>query len=269
MRAAIEPIELHNYGFSPSFIRGYRGARDQDSIRQMQAPIPTVRRKTQPMTGSRPIRWLLSSFSFPILVATLYAQTPNGTIVARVTDSTGAVVPNVQVTVRNEATGLTRETLSNDAGEYRIPLLPVGNYSVKVELSGFKTHIKKGIKLEIMQTARVDVGLELGNIHDVVSVDAKVPQLESESSASGQVIKNEQVTNLPLNVRQFMQMVFLTPFSVPATRGIRSTLEPRDTTAPTAGGQRPESNNYQIDGFDDREGGLNNVSVSPSVDSIG
>ncbi|PYV08610.1 MAG: hypothetical protein DMG07_25325 [Acidobacteria bacterium] len=96
-----------------------------------------------------------------------------------------------------------------------------------------------------------------------------MPQLESESSASGQVIKNEQVTNLPLNVRQFMQMVFLTPFSVPATRDIRSTLEPRDTTAPTAGGQRPESNNYQIDGFDDREGGLNNVSVSPSVDSIG
>jgi len=108
-----------------------------------------------------------------------------------------------------------------------------------VELSGFKTHIKKGIKLEIMQTARVDVGLEIGNIQDVVSVDAKVPQLESESSASGQVIKNEQVTNLPLNVRQFMQMVFLTPFSVPATRDIRSTLEPRDTTAPTAGGSGP------------------------------
>jgi len=92
MRAAIEPIELHNYGFSPSFIRGYRGARDQDSIRQMQARIPTVRRKTSTMTRIRTMRWLLSSLSFPILVATLYAQNPNGTIVGRVTDSTGAVV---------------------------------------------------------------------------------------------------------------------------------------------------------------------------------
>ena len=104
--------------------------------------------------------------------------------------------------------------------------------------------------------------MEVGEVQEVVSVDTQAPLLEVENSASGQVIKNEQVTNLPLNVRQFLQLTFLTPFAVPATRDLRSRLEPRDTVVPTVGGQRPESNNYQIDGFDNRAG-INSFASTP------
>ena len=82
------------------------------------------------------------------------------------------------------------------------------------------------------------------------------------------MIKNEQVTNLPLNTRQFMQMVFLSPFSIPASRDFRSTEVNRDTAVASGGGGRPEDNNYQIDGFDNQETGRNGFSVAPPIDSI-
>ena len=97
------------------------------------------------------------------------AQTSAGNITGIVTDESMAVVPNAKLTVTNQATGLKRETFTNSVGEYRVPLLPVGFYTIRIEVSGFKAQISKGIKLEIQQTARVDFKLELrrraGNGH--------------------------------------------------------------------------------------------------------
>ena len=88
--------------------------------------------------------------------------------------------------------------------------------------------------------------------------------LETESTVTGTVIKNEQVTNLPLNTRQFMQMVFLSPFSIPASRDFRSTEVNRDTAVASGGGGRPEDNNYQIDGFDNQEIGAKRLFGCPA-----
>ena len=116
-----------------------------------------------------------------------------------------AVLPSAKLTVTNQATGLKRETFTNGVGEYRVPLLPVGFYTIRVEIAGFKAQISKDIKLEIQQTARVDFKLELGDVQETVSVESQAPLLDTETSVTGTVIKQEQVTNLPLNVRQFMR----------------------------------------------------------------
>jgi len=196
------------------------------------------------------------------------AQTSAGNITGIITDQSMAVLPNAKLTVTNQATGLKRETFTNGVGEYRVPLLPVGFYTIRVEIAGFKAQISKDIKLEIQQTARVDFKLELGDVQETVSVESQAPLLDTETSVTGTVIKQEQVTNLPLNVRQFMQMVFLSPFAIPASRDFRSTEVARDTAVPSGGGARPEDNNYQVDGFDNQESGRHGFSVSPPVDSI-
>ena len=166
------------------------------------------------------VTWLialcLTSSSWP-----LHAQSTAASMTGIVTDPSEAVLPNAKITVTNQATGLTRETLTNSVGEYRVPLLPVGIYTIKVEVAGFKAQVVKDIRLEIQQIARVDFQLLVGDVNEVVNVESQAPLLETESTVTGTVIKNEQVTNLPLNVRQFMQMVFLSPFAIPATRDFR------------------------------------------------
>jgi len=207
-------------------------------------------------------------FLLSLMAVEAIGQVATGNITGIVMDQSEAILPNAKVTAFNQATGLTRETFTNTLGEYRVPLLPVGVYTLRVEVSGFKAQISKGIKLEIQQTARVDFQLQLGDVQEVITVDTQTPLLETETTVTGTVIKNEQVTNLPLNTRQFMQMVFLSPFATPASRDFRSTEVNRDTAVASGGGGRPEDNNYQIDGFANQETGRNGFSVAPPVDSI-
>lgn len=202
------------------------------------------------------------------LAAPLAAQTTAGTITGIVTDQSQAFVPSAKVVVRSQDTGLSRETESGANGEYRVPLLPPGTYMVTASGTGFKGKAVRDVKLEIQQIARVDFQLEVGNVQETITVEAKPAQLETESTVTGTVIKQEQVTNLPLSVRQFMQMVFLSPFAIPAGRDFRSTEINRDTAVAAGGGARPEDNNYQVDGFDNQESGRHGFSVSPPVDSV-
>ena len=197
------------------------------------------------------------------------AQNTTGTIAGLVLDPSQAVVGGAHVTVRNEQTGLTRSVDTNGAGEYRIPFLPVGTYSVRVQKDGFKGQVQKNVTLEILQVRSVDFTLELGTVAETVTVETKAPLLETESSQAGEVIRNEQVNKLPLNVRQFMQLTFLAPMAVPATNDFRSNEVNRDTAVPASAGQRPEQNNYQIDGIDNKENGRNSFAISAPVDSIG
>ncbi|HWB99859.1 MAG TPA: TonB-dependent receptor [Bryobacteraceae bacterium] len=210
-------------------------------------------------------RWILLLF----LPVVLYGQNTTGTITGFVRDPSSALLPAAHVTVVNENTGLRRDLLTNSEGLYTIPFLPVGVYSVTAGKEGFKSQVQKGIRVEILQVRSVDFVLELGATSETVTVESRAPLLETETSQAGQVIKGEQVNNLPLNVRQFMQLAFLAPMVTPATNDYRSVEVNRDITAPAAAGQRPEQNNYQIDGVDNRESGRNNVAVGVPVDSVG
>src|SRR5581483_11789968 len=212
-------------------------------------------------------RWLL-----PVsLLATLplLAQNTTGAITGFARDPSSAALAGAKVTVINGNTGLPREVRTSEEGLYSVPFLPVGVYSVAAEKAGFKRQLPTGIRLEILQVRNVDFSLELGVTAETVTVESRAPLLETETSQMGEVIKGEQVNNLPLNVRQFMQLAFLAPMVTPATGDYRSVEVNRDITAPAAAGQRPEQNNYQIDGVDNRESGRNNVAVAASVEAVG
>jgi len=203
-----------------------------------------------------------------LLPALALAQETSGTIAGVVRDPSQAMLAQARIAVTNEQTGLKREVETNALGEYRVPFLPVGVYSVRAQKEGFKSHAQTRIRLDILQVRSVDFTLELGAVTEAVTVESRAPPLETETSQAGQVIKNEQVNNLPLSVRQFMQLAFLTPMVTPATGDFRSTELNRDTAVPSAAGQRPEQNNYQIDGIDNKEQGRNGFAISPPVDSV-
>jgi hypothetical protein len=200
--------------------------------------------------------------------APLLAQNSTGSIAGAVRDPSDAVVASAKITARNEETGLTRVAETSAEGIYRIPLLPAGSYSVKVEKQGFKSQVQTGVRIEILQVRGVEFRLELGSVSDTVTVETRAPLLETETSQAGEVIKGEQVVSLPLSARQFLQLGFLTPMVTPATNDFRSNEVNRESAMPAAAGQRPEQNNYQIDGVDNRESGRNSLAVGASVEAI-
>ena len=149
------------------------------------------------------------------------SQNTTGTVSGLITDPSSVGVPKAEIIFVNENTGLRRTVESNEDGSYRIPFLPIGMYSVTVKMEGFRSETQKGVQLEILQVRTVDFALQVGAV------------TRSGNSQAGEVIKTEQVTNLPLGRRNFMQLTFLTPMSTPATRDFRSTEIGRGTAIPT------------------------------------
>lgn len=196
------------------------------------------------------------------------AQQTTGTIAGTVQDPSNAVIPGVRITATNQETRLSRTAITDAQGEYRIPFLPIGTYTVRAETKGFVTQVHKDITLEILEVRSVDFSLQVGSVSQTVTVSGQVPLLDAQTSESGQVIRGAQIVNLPLNVRQFMQLAFLAPMTIPAANDYRSTEVNRGTDVPAGAGQRPEDNDYQIDGIDNREAGRNNFAISAPVDSI-
>lgn len=203
------------------------------------------------------------------IVSTAGAQNTTGTISGAVMDSTGAVIPGAHVTVRSDTSGFSRDTDTDAAGGYKIPLVPVGVYSVSASKQGFKTQQLDNVHVEILSTDTANFSLAPGTSTQIVNVNASQVQLDTETSQAGTVIQGSQINNLPLNVRQFMQLIFLAPMSTPAANDFRSTVVPRNTSVPASAGQRPDQNNYELDGFDNRESSRNSFAISPPVDSVG
>lgn len=140
------------------------------------------------------------------------AQTAStGALAGGITDNSGAVVPEAKVTVTNEATGEARTVVSQQNGSYLVPLLLPGSYRVEFSKSGFKLAIKTGLQINVTETARLDVQLELGAVQDQVTVTSEAQLLQTESSALGRVTDRELVNNLPLVTRNYTQIVTLSP----------------------------------------------------------
>src|SRR5262249_23028582 len=136
------------------------------------------------------------------LAQSAYTQTL-GTITGEVKDSSGAVVPGATVTVVNKATNATRTAASNSVGLYDFPALPPGQYTVKIELDGFKT-ATRDLELQVQQTARVDFALELGTLSEMATVTGVSPLVETSNATIGTVIENKRIVELPLNGRNFL-----------------------------------------------------------------
>src|SRR5438552_11282670 len=148
------------------------------------------------------------------------AQTIRGTITGTVTDSTGGVVPGATVTVTNTATGISSSAVTNQEGGYTIPLLPPGIYQAPSELPGFKKYVRNGIVVEIAQTTRLDIALQVGAVSEEVQVVGQTPLVRSTTAELGQVIQIKQIHELPLHGRLFEHLISPTPPPMPLhTRG--------------------------------------------------
>ena len=130
---------------------------------------------------------------------TVTAQSDRGTITGIVTDSSGAVLPKASVSATNTSKGIISKTVTNEEGNYTIPLLPAGVYLVKVELSGFRTYIREGITVQVAQTARLDVTLQIGEVSETVEVTADASILRTESGELSTSITPEKLSALPVD----------------------------------------------------------------------
>ncbi len=139
-----------------------------------------------------------------------YAQAPVGTISGVVADESGAVIPNASIKIRNKATGAERDLVSSADGSFSAPALPAAVYEVRVEVKGFRTVIREAT-VETGLTTTADVRLPIGQTSEVVNVEAATAQIEYEKHAIDGVVSRQQIQDLPLNGRSFMQLASIEP----------------------------------------------------------
>jgi hypothetical protein len=140
-----------------------------------------------------------------------YAQVTTASIFGTVTDNTGAVVPNAEITVTNVDTNVTRTAKSDSAGQYTVPLLPTGTYRVTISSTGFKKFEQSGIVLDVSRSARVDATLEIGALAETVSVTADAPLVNTSNASIGRTVNTTEIENLPLVNRDVYSLLNLTP----------------------------------------------------------
>jgi len=185
-----------------------------------------------------------------------------------VQDPTSASVRGASITATNLQTGVSRSALSDEDGEYVINLLPVGNYSVRVEHAGFTTEERPSIELQINSRVRLDFVLQVGSVSEKINVEGSAPLLDTDTAESGEVIENQRVTQLPLNGRQFIQLALLTAGVVPEVKGTLSSPLALSGQSANANGTRFEDNVFLLDGVPIRDEIYERLTVSPSIDAI-
>lgn len=219
----------------------------------------------------------------------LAAQTQRATVTGVVTDETGAVVPDAEVTITNLSTNVSRSTMTDGEGRYQFPsLLDPGVYQLKVSREGFQTALTQQIELRIGDVRSVNVTLKVGSVAEEITVTAQAPLVETETSVRGDVIIGRQITELPLNGRNFTSFATLIPgvsravvgalTDASAFQGSVSGLSEGSTEAArfsrslgssiSANGLRPQNNNWSIDGVDNNEPQYGQIGIFPPPDAI-
>jgi hypothetical protein len=224
---------------------------------------------------SKESRFFLSLVQTALLVMILfgissmvYAQAgATGTILGTVTDSTGAIVSDAAVTVTNTATNAKVRITSSSSGDYQASSLNPGSYSVSAEMSGFQKSVTSSFTLAVDQKIRVNVMLKPGAVTETVQVMAQALTLDTDSSAIGQLVSQKQVAELPLNGRNFMQLLLLGAGAV-TVGGEQGTMRQGSGNAISINGARPESNNYTLDGLINTDTALVTPAVILSQDAI-
>ncbi|MSO19835.1 MAG: TonB-dependent receptor [Acidobacteria bacterium] len=176
------------------------------------------------------------------------AQVTSGTISGTLTDDTGAVVPGALVTGTNVETGFTRTIETDARGAYHLRQLPVGSYDVKAEATGFQTSLQKGIKLTVGQEAVIDLGLHVGAVAETVTITSEAPMVETTTSSVSALVDDRQIRALPLNGRDYTQLVTLQMGAVEADRKGGGNIGRGTGKRISVNGSRPTSNAYLVDG---------------------
>jgi hypothetical protein len=193
------------------------------------------------------------------------AQIHRGVIRGRLTDVNGSAIPGATVKAIHTQTDVTQTTTTNNRGEYTFTQLPPGFYHIELEKSGFDKHLIKA-ELKVNQELRLDQALKVSGVTQTVEIIAPRLPLKKDSAAQGNVIENQQVTGLPLDGRNFQELVLLVPGAVPAAQGSAGSV--RGDLSFNVNGAREDSTNFLLDGVYNVDPKLNTAAVRPPVDAV-
>ncbi len=209
--------------------------------------------------------------SLPPCSAPAFGQTL-GEITGRVADTSSAAVPSATITLTNVATNAIRTTVTTDAGDYTFPSVAPGIYNVKAEHQGFKIAARNGLEVQVQQTVRLDLELEIGSVTESVEVSSTAILLQAENSSMGTVIENRGVTELPLNGRNYLNLVALSAnvdtLSPAAGQAGSRQGGDRASQSISAAGQRIMFDYFTLDGVNNTDPDFNTYVTLPSIDAI-
>lgn len=199
----------------------------------------------------------------------------NGGFSGTVTDKSGSVIAGAKITVTSQGTGAVRDSVSDDAGHYLIPLLPVGIYTLHVEFPGFQASDTKDVRLQVDEQREIDFTLAPASVAATVEVSSAAVEVETSNASLGQVITSQQVAQLPLNGRDFVQLATLTPGTTAETNtnsffngAASSEVAARGSFSLSVGGSRANSTDWLLDGNDNNELTAGGIGILSSIDSI-
>jgi hypothetical protein len=208
------------------------------------------------------------------LSSLVYSQA-NGNLSGTVADKTGSVISGAAVKIVSQTTGTTREVKTDGSGHYQAPFLAVSVYTIRVESSGFQTTEQKDVRLQVDEQREINFTLNPASVSQTVEVSAEEVAVETTNPSLGQVITAEQVADLPLNGRDFVQLATLTPGTTQETSpnsffngGPSSEVSTRGTFSLSVGGSRAQSTDWLFDGNDNNELTAGGIAVVPSIDAI-
>jgi hypothetical protein len=222
--------------------------------------------------------YLLPFFcSLLILASSLAFGQASGSLSGTVTDKTGAVIPGAKVNIHSQGTGVSRSVTTDDSGRYIVPLLPVAVYGIEVTAPNFKTVQQADVQLQVDEHREVNFALSLASVSEKVEVAVGTEEVEVQTSnpTLGQVINEQQVAQLPLNGRNFVQLATLTPGTTQETNphsffngGGSSEVSTRGSFSLSVGGSRASSTDWLFDDTDNNELTAGGIAVIPSIDAI-
>jgi hypothetical protein len=199
----------------------------------------------------------------------LSAQGASGRIVGRVADPSGAVLAHAKITLLNEATGISRDALTSDSGDYSFVEVTPGTYTVEFELTGFKKNVQKGVIVDVNQVVTLNSTLQIGGSQEIVDVTSEAPQVDTTSTQLGAVINDRSVNELPLNTRDTYQFLQLQP-GVQSQLGSSGSLfaGSDDPGSVSVNGGRTRANNFSVNGGDANDQFVNTPTIQPTPDAV-
>ena len=225
------------------------------------------------MLNRRTLLVVFVSLAFPISPL-LYGQA-TGSFSGTVSDKTGSVVSGATVTATTQGTAVSRVAKTDESGHYLIPLLSVGDYTIRVDFQGFQSAEQKDLRLQLDEHREVNFALAPASVTSTIEVSATEVAVETTNPTLGQVITAQQVSDLPLNGRDFVQLATLTPGTTQETNpnsffngGASSEVSARGTFSLSVGGSRVQSTDWLFDGNDNNELTAGGISILPSIDAI-
>ena len=214
-------------------------------------------------------------FSLAVSACPLLYGQASGSFSGTVSDKAGAVVTGATVRVTSEGTGISREAKTNEDGYYLIPLLPVAFYTIHVESQGFQPAEQKDIRLQVDEHREVDFSLLPASVSSTVQVSATEVAVETANPTLGQVITSEEVADLPLNGRNFVQLATLTPGTTASTNPVSffngapsSEASTRGSFSLSVGGSREQETDWLLDGNDNNQLDEGGIAIFSSIDDI-